>query len=172
MKPSEIEKILNAEEILVDTREQETSSARMRYNAFRTPYRREKLDVGDYTAEFVNGENRYSLRGLVTIERKMSIDELCSCFTVGRARFTREFERAKASGTRVYLLVEGATWERIFAGDYRSKINPKSLAASIMTWMVRYDCRIIFCEQRSSGRLIADILRYEARERLEQTVNE
>ena len=171
MKPSEIEKILAAEEILVDTREQETSSARWRYKAFGCPWRREKLDAGDYTAEFGNGEKRYSLQGLAAVERKMSLDELCACFTSERARFAREFERARAAGTRLYLLVEGATWDKVYRGDYRSRLAPKALAASLMTWMARYDCRVVFCESRSSGRLIADILRYEARERLEQTIN-
>ena len=155
----------------MDTREQDTSSARRRYASFGVPWKREKLDAGDYTAVFDDGENQFSLVGIAAVERKMSLDELCSCFTSERARFAREFERAKAAGTRLYLLVEGASWEKVYKGDYRSRLNPKALAASLLTWMARYDCRVVFCEAKSSGRMIAEILRYEARERLEQTIN-
>ena len=128
-------------------------------------WRREKLDAGDYSAELTISEQKYRIP--VAIERKMSIDELCQCFGRERARFLREFERAKANGTRLYLIVERATWEDLFAGRYRSRLNSKALIASILAWSVRYNVRFFFCRPETCGELIHKILYYEAKEVLE-----
>lgn len=89
------------------------------------PHRREKLDFGDYSCAYVDqdGEEQ-SLAGVVAIERKMSLDELCLCFGKDRPRFEREFQRAKEAGARLYLLVEDASWEDVLHGRYRSRMKP------------------------------------------------
>ena len=82
--------------ILVDTREQDTTSLRRRLELMNCPWERQKLDFGDYSAKcrLPNGE-WLDLSPKVAVERKMSFDELCACFCRGRQRFTREFERAR-----------------------------------------------------------------------------
>ena len=105
---------------------------------------------------------------LFAIERKMSLDELAACYTHDRARFTREFERAQDCGTKIYLLIENATWENLFNGKYRSKFGSNAFAASVLAWLARYDCQIIFCKSETSARLIHDILYRELKERLER----
>lgn len=169
MHPVEIEQTLDSMTVLVDTRERPTDYSEKRYAQFGRPYRREKLNVGDYSAEFVTpaGES-ISLKDRVVVERKNSIDELCMCYTTERGRFEREFERAKNSGIKLYLLVENATFESIYNGKYRSRMNPNALVASILAWLARYDCQIIFCKAETSGKIIHDILYYEMRERLNE----
>lgn len=169
MHPVEVEQTLDSMCVLVDTREQKTAISERRYAQFGKPYRREKLNVGDYSAEFVTpaGES-ISLKDRVVVERKNSIDELCMCYTTERGRFEREFERAKNSGIKLYLLVENATFESIYNGKYRSRMNPNALVASILAWLARYDCQIIFCKAETSGKIIHDILYYEMRERLNE----
>ena len=105
---------------------------------------------------------------LFVIERKMSIDELCQCYTHDRDRFVREFERADRDGAKIYLLVEDATWERFYAGKYRSRMQPQSLIGSTLAWLARYKCQVVFCRQETSGKLIHDILYREVREWLER----
>ena len=83
-------------------------------------------------------------------------------------RFQREFERAEANGTKVYLLIEEANWETLFDGDYRSRLNPDALTASVCAWTARYNINVIFCNARTSGLLIKRLLRYELKERLER----
>ena len=100
----------------------------------------------------------------------MDLDELAQCYCNGRKRFEREFERAQTAGAKIYLLVENATWEDAYMGNYRSKMSPQSLTASMLAWLARYRCQLIFCRQRTSGRLIYDILYREAREHLERTM--
>ena len=167
MHPFEVDNVLQTLTILVDTREQPTARFKKRIEAMGAPAKRHKLDFGDYSAMVMlpNGEE-FSLQDKVCIERKMDINELCSCFCQERARFTREFERAKEAGAKTYLLVENATWENIYNGNYRSLMNPHSLVASINAWLVRYDCVLIFCKPETTGKFIRDILFREMKERL------
>ena len=167
MRPVEIEQVLQHMTVIVDSREQQTEQAERRYSAFGVPWVRGKLDFGDYsTCLALPDGSRIDFQREVVVERKMSLDELCACFTRERDRFAREFDRAKAAGARVYLLVEGASWELIYNGRYRSRLTPQALTASILAWCSRYDCRIMFCKAETSGRLIHDILYREAKERL------
>lgn len=168
MAPHEIEEALKGMVVLVDTREQDTARLRVRLKDMKCEHERCKLDFGDYSAKVpVNGE---WLTLNVVIERKMDLDELAQCYCNGRKRFEREFERAQTAGAKIYLLIENATWEDAYTGNYRSKMSPQALIASILAWLSRYRCQVIFCRQRTSGRLIYDILYREAREHLERTM--
>ena len=163
----EIDTALKTLTVLVDTREQPTPRLKKRIKDLGVPAVRRKLDFGDYSAKVALPDGKeYSLEKTVCIERKMDIDELCGCFCKGRARFTREFERAKKAGAKTYLLVEGASWEKIIRHNYMSLMSPNALVASITAWMARYNCIIIFCTPDISGKLIKDILYREMKERL------
>ena len=163
MTPFEVKKALENMVLLVDTREQDTKALHRRTDSTGLPYERVKLDAGDYSASCP----LLSLKGVVAIERKMSADELALCFGKERDRFEREFERAKASGTRIYLLVENTSFENLYAHKYRSLLSPNAFIASIFAWMARYDCRIILCKAETTGKIIRDILYRELKERLE-----
>lgn len=167
--PFEIGRALESLTVLVDTREQDTPALRRRLAALGHPWRREKLDFGDYSAELALPDGRrQSLAGRVAVERKMSLDELCQCFTGGRARFEREFRRAEQAGARIYLLVEGGSWEKLLAGEYRSRMRPDALAASLLAWSARYGLTPLFCRPETTGRVIGKILKYEAKAILER----
>lgn len=153
--------------VLVDTREQDTPRFRRRMQALGLPYARRKLNFGDYACAVTDSGREIDLSGQVAIERKMDLDELAQCYTRGRRRFEREFERAKAAGAKLYLLIEDADWERAYAGRYRSRLHPHALTASMLAWLARYDCQILLCAAETTPRLIRDILYREARERLE-----
>lgn len=163
MHPVEVKTALESMVILVDTREQDTPRLRARLRQMGVPHERYKLNFGDYSVKC----NILSLSDSVVIERKMSLDELCNCYCKDRKRFEREFERAKEADAKIYLLIEGATWEDVYGGKYRSKMLPQSLAASILAWLARYNCQLQFCEPETSGLLIKDTLYRELKERLE-----
>lgn len=168
MTPFELQKTLESLTLLLDTREQETASLKRRLKDIGLPHKREKLNFGDYSCEVTlpNGSvGRFDW--LFAIERKMNIDELAMCFTSQRKRFTAEFERAKQAGAKIYLLIEGATMEKIVNGQYRSKVSPNALMASIFAFLVRYNCQILFCKAETSGRVIKEILYREAKEYLQ-----
>lgn len=165
MHPVEIKNVIDSMTILIDTREQASDRAEKRYKSFLCSSRRQKLDFGDYSAEFEIDGLVYQLN--VAIERKMNLDELAMCFTHERKRFTAEFERAKKENASMYLLVEDANWENLINGRYRSKFNSFAFLGSLTAWMVRYNCKLIFCKSETSGILIREILKRELKERLE-----
>lgn len=165
---------LKSFEILVDTREQNTKKSRKRYGSFGVPYSKATLEFGDYTYNFMlpNGKKLHdistTIKPLCAVERKMNLDELAGCFTHGRQRFQREFERATKNGCRIYLICENASWENLLNGKYRSRFNSNAFAASATAWMIRYNMNVIFCKEETSGRLIKEILFRDLKERLER----
>ena len=173
MHPVDIEKSLRSMVIIVDTREQSTIKAKKRYEQFGCRYERKGLNFGDYSAycTLPNGE-AYSLENLVSIERKMNLDEIAMCYTRERPRFKREFERARDAGAKVYLLIENGDWEKAYTGSYRSQVKPEALTASIIAWLARYNCQLLFCKEETSGKLIHDVLYREMKERLEALPDE
>lgn len=153
--------------IISDTREQPTDRYKRRMEQIGLPYVREKLDAGDYSCRCLLPDGSdFNLSKYIAIERKMNIDELCQCFTRDRKRFEKEFERAKAAGTKIYLLVENGSWEKVYGGKYRSKMTPQALIASIDAFRARYDMQLDFCKDETSGLLIRDILYRELKEKL------
>ena len=170
MHPLDQKAVLASMSILVDTREQDTARARRRYRNFKIPYRRKALPYGDYTwsAVLPDGTDLEPEHPPAVIERKMSLDELAGCFTRGRSRFQREFQRAADNNARIYLLVEDGSWGELFGHQYRSRLHENAFLASITAFMVRYNANFIFCREGESGRLIKEILYRDLKERLER----
>ena len=159
--------------VCVDTREQDTTRARKRIQTIGLPIQRKALPFGDYSAfcTLPNGE-AYSLEYMVSIERQMNVDEIAMCYTSERPQFKREFERARDAGAKVYLLIENGDWEKAYTGSYRSQVKPEALTASIIAWLARYNCQLLFCKEETSGKLIHDVLFRELKERLEALPDE
>lgn len=167
MHPAEIEECIEQAVLLVDTREQETAALHRRLNQIGLPWERQKLSAGDYSLRCPLPDGcTYDLSEVVAIERKMSLDELAMCFGTQRKRFTAEFDRAAEAGTKLYLLVEAASWEKLFKHEYRSQLNEKALVASIIAFQARYSSPVILCQRESTGKLIREILLKEMKERL------
>lgn len=167
----EINEILQTFQIVADTREQNTPRASERFKSFGVPVQRATMNYGDYCGLItINGEPIYDTSSRISasccIERKMSLDELAMCFTRGRDRFQREFDRAADQGAKVYLLVENASWEAIQKHRYRSRFNPSAFQASLVAWSIRYNLTPVLCKAETSGELIKEILYRDIKERL------
>jgi len=74
------------------------------------------------------------LRDLIRIERKSLVD-LIGVVGAGRDRFEREIDRLQAFPVRV-LIVE-ANWSDIDLGDWRGRVTPETVRASLGSWLVR-----------------------------------
>lgn len=173
MTVPEVEEALKTMVILVDNREQETDRARTRYAQFGCPYERKTIHTGDYSVKFqLPDGDWYDLSNEIAVERKMNLDELCMCFGSERKRFVKEFERAKESSIRLWLVIENSSFKKAYSGAYRSRYNSKSLIASLLAWQARYNCRLVMCDESVTGKLIHDILFYEGREILMGMVDE
>lgn len=168
MTPFELENSLESMVLLVDTREQPTKKLQERIDRTGLPYERCKLDQGDYSCKCTLPDgSELNFSNKVVVERKMSIDELCTCFGKERKRFEKEFERAKDAGCKIYLLVEDGDWEKVYNKKYRSLYNEKALVASIDAFRARYGMQLDFCKAETTGKLIKDILYRELKEYLQ-----
>lgn len=168
MNPFEVNAALKSMVILWDTREQQTPRARKRLEQIQVPIERVALSFGDYSAKC----DALDLRDSVAIERKMDLTELAHCYCQDRKRFTREFERAKESGAKLYLLIENGSLDDAYSGHYRARVHPASLTASMLAWLARYDCQILFCSANNTGKVVHDVLYRELKERLEEMPDE
>ena len=87
----------------------------------------------------------YSVAGLedsFAIERK-SVDDLVNCCLADqRERFKHELHRLR--GYRFKRLLIVGSREDIAAGRYHSRINPKSVLATLGAFEVRYDLPVLF----------------------------
>ena len=165
----EIETLLKSMTVVVDTREQVWSHIESGLTKLHYTNERGKLDYGDYTCKIPDLDGKpVILSDEVVIERKANLDEIAGNFTTDRRRFEAEFIRAKATGVKVFLLIENASWADIFSGNYRSHIAPNALAAAILSWQAKYNITVMFGREKDSARLIAGILYYWLRARLER----
>lgn len=169
----EIESVLRSFCIIHDSREHRTDRARRRYNAFDCPHSSGTLSFGDYCYDAVlpNGSHIVDVSEIINapcvVERKMSLSELEGNFTRGRKRFEREFQKAKDFGSRVFLLVEDGSIDKILSHDYPEKFHPNAYLSSLTSWMVRYNAQVVFCKRNNSGRMIRELLYRDLKERLE-----
>lgn len=165
MTDKQIASIILDMQIIVDTREQKNDHI-IEYFKYRDiPYVVEKLETADYSFMLPH----YAKLGLdqkFLVEKKNSLDEIAGNFTKDRDRFEREFFRAHDQ--KIHLVIETATWKRLLNHNYRSKFEPSSFTASLMTWGIRYNCPIWFVGKEESPYLIYNILKYELMEHLKQ----
>lgn len=166
MEPWAIDQALSEMVLLYDTREQPTAKLKRRLADFEGKSKRVTLQFGDYSVGYYDGGQMVSLQNQIVVERKCSLDELAMCLGKQRDRFEQEFLRAADKGARIYLLVENASWEKLFAGDYRSRMSPQSLIGSLIAWSARYNLNVIFCKAETTGKLLRKIFQYNLHELL------
>jgi ERCC4-type nuclease len=110
------------------------------------------LAAGDYSIEHL--EHR------IAVERK-SLPDFISCCGPERERFERELQRLLGYETRA-VVVE-ASWADLERGDWRSKMQPAAVVASVASW-VGWGIPIILAGNRASGQSATmKILYYAAR---------
>lgn len=138
------------------------------------------LKVGDYTiAVQLPNKEVINFKDKVVIERKADLNELCCNLfdkkdEEGKTRLERELERAKEQGIKVYLVIETTDMHskilssKHFRYDKASKVSPASFNALLMTLCSRYNISVWYTDKHNAGRLIHDLLYYEAREYLKK----
>ena len=155
-------RILQDITVIVDTREQKNQHILDYLKENKIPYIVEKLDVADYSFVLPNYPE-LNMDKIILVEKKNSLSEIATNFTSARDRFTRQFERM-TEGQKIHLVIETATWKKLFNGTYRSKTSPNSMKASLLTWCIRYKCPYHFVEKAESPELIYKIMYYELNE--------
>lgn len=153
--------------IIVDTREKPRAIVKILeyFDAHGAEYRKEKLEYGDYMIE--NGPK-------ISIDRKQSIAELAKNCTRESERFRREMDRAVADGARLVILVEQnryqdrGEWIQVKdISDLMRWSSPHTMVRGekvyrvLYSWRSKWPIDVIFCDKRSTGRMILEILNSE-----------
>jgi len=97
-----------------------------------------QLKTGDYAIQ--------GMEDLVTIERK-SMTDLFSTLGQHRDRFEREHQRM-AEFKRAVVIIEATWWEMTKFPPERSKLNPKTVFRTALSWHVRYGVPWMTVEDR------------------------
>lgn len=121
-----------------------------------------KLLIGDYM-DFN--------RPQIVVDRKQNIAELAKNCTSDHERFKRELERAQRANTTLVVLVEQNRYkdrDRWVHVDSIEGLMPWSSPHTTIVgekvyrvlcgWMAKYPLRVEFCDKRSTGRRIYEII--------------
>lgn len=170
---TEIKKLLNENfKVLYDTREQVNKHVLHYFDSKKIPYKRQKLDEGDYTAIITARPEMGIIRDLyfpVRIERKNSVDELAGNLaektdTRDDIRLERELVRAKAKNIKMFLIIEDSEGlNKIESGDYMSNYNSKAFMAKYTSISDKYLNGTVFCSNQKTGYHILRLLYYAVR---------
>ena len=159
--------MLTPELILVDTREKPKAIQGILRTIDRAgvEYERTKLLFGDYM-----DWNRPE----VVIDRKQSIQELAQNCTRDHVRFRAELDRAKKAGAKLVILVEqnrykdGDEWRAVeditdlmYWTSPHTTIRGEKVYRVLRGWMAKYDIDVQFCDKRSTGKRILEIIYHE-----------
>ena len=152
---NEIDTIIKSMVILVDTREKENGNEHILayFDKKKIPYKKKALDYGDYSFMIPKNEDLNIDRDLyfdkkIMAERKGSLEELSGNVTKERARLEKEL--ALAPDNKV-IVIEQSTYEDVVKGNYNSKLNKKSVWATMFSWWHKYKCPIVFIPNSCTG---------------------
>lgn len=118
-------------------------------------FENKKLDVGDYML---------STNKNVSVDTKYGMDELSTNLTnrEDHKRFMAEIRRAYKSGIKLIILIEdGKIKDKNDVAGWRSKytgVTGGRLLQEMFRLEMAYGVRFMFCEKRSCGRRIMEIL--------------
>lgn len=176
LKDKEIKELLKYMFIIVDSREDEDKPIIQYFKKKKIPFKRKKLDFGDYSFgisknpifEELGIKTDVSFENQIAIECKMSLDEISNNLTKERERFNNEFMRAKFKNCEMHLLIENATLDDIYNRSYNSQFNEKSFINSLISFQLRYDLKIHFIRSDLSGYHILQIFKIYLKHFLEE----
>lgn len=155
--------------IICDTREKKNGHVLAWFERCGVPYKIQKMDVADYQIEG---------RDKLVIDRKQNLGELCkNLFYTGkkkdkngeptgkseRERFWSEIRKAREGKIKLIVLCEHggriksipdiATWSSKY-----TKVTGRALMEKVHRVHTAYGVEFLFCDKRSTGRRIYEIL--------------
>lgn len=145
--------------LIVDTREQKWKHIEEYLESHNIVYKMQKLDIGDYMLT----ENPR-----VSIDRKANLDEIGSNLMSGKGnyhRFLKEVKRAKMSGVRLIVLIEGTSCKRVedvklWKSKY-TRITGGWLFRQMQNLTYGYGIEWRFCRSNQTAKTILELLKGE-----------
>lgn len=141
--------------IICDTREKKNAHILQYFDQHGIEYAIRKLDTGDYMS---------TSRDRLTIDRKQDLSEICgNLCSPDKSRFWREVRRAKAERVKMIVLIEqGGAFKTLkdvpqWRGKY-TRVTGYQLYNEMCRCSIAYGVEFLFCDKRSTGRKIAELL--------------
>lgn len=141
--------------IVCDTREKKNAHILQYFDQHGIEYAIRKLDTGDYMS---------TSRDRLTIDRKQDLSEICgNLCSPDKSRFWREVRRAKAERVKMIVLIEqGGAFKTLkdvpqWRGKY-TRVTGYQLYNEMCRCSIAYGVEFLFCDKRSTGRKIAELL--------------
>lgn len=142
--------------ILVDTREKKHEHILAYFDRHGIAYKEQKLDEADYAIEGCD---------TLVVDRKQNLGELSRNLLNRQdsSRFWKEVRRCREKGKKLIILCEHggkvktiddvALWTDKYSG-----VSGRSLRKEIYRVHVTYGVEFLFCDKRSTGRRIVELL--------------
>ena len=155
--------------LIVDSREKQKAITKILnyFDKHEITYEVSKLLFGDYM-DWNNPS--------IVIDRKQNIAELAKNCTSEHKRFRAELERAQKAGATLVILVEqnrykdrDETIEVNSIEDLLRWSSPHTVIRGervyriLVSWTAKYPLRVEFCDKRSTGRRITEIIYGESK---------
>lgn len=141
--------------LYADSREKKNAHILAYFDRHGIEYEIRPLNVGDYMFE----------GGTVSVDRKQNLDEISKNLMnkSDKSRFWKEVRRAKEQGIKLIVLCEHggkihsikdvATWHSKY-----SPVSGRDLMEELYRVHIAYNVDFLFCDKRSTGRRILEIL--------------
>lgn len=110
-------------------------------------------------------------RPQIVVDRKQNIAELAKNCTSEHERFRRELERAQKANATLVILVEQDRYkdrdqwihvrdvsDLMLWSSPHTTIRGEKVFRVLRSWMAKYPLRVEFCDKRSTGRRIYEII--------------
>ena len=137
-----------------DSREKKNDHIKAYFEKNGIQFKVQKLDEGDYQIE--GNPN-------ITVDRKQNMQEVYNCVVNDKSRFMKEVRRCYQKGIKLLVLVEHGGQIKSLADvpNWKPKygtISSREIAERLYRLHISYGVEIIFCDKRSTGKRIVELL--------------
>lgn len=137
----------------------------------------DRNEIQHETCKLFFGDYQDYLRPWKVIDRKQNILELAKNCTKDHERFRRELDRVEATGSELVILVEQNRykdrdeWVEVKSiedlvrwSSPHTMVRGEKVFRVLKSWCAKYPIRVEFCDKRSTGRRIVEILYEEEKQ--------
>ena len=142
--------------IIIDSREKKYDHVKKWFSENGIDFEVKKLDVGDYQ---IKGHPK------ISVDRKQNLEELSRNLMNRKdhSRFWKEVRRANENGVKLVVLTEHSRYIKSiedvskWSSQY-SGVSGRRLMDEIYRVHISYGVEFVFCDKRSTGRRIMELL--------------
>ena len=139
---------------IFDSREKKNDHIKAYFKKHGIPFKVQKLDEGDYQIE---GKPN------ISVDRKKDMQETYNCVVNDKSRFLKEVRRCHEKGIRLFVLIEHGGQIKSLEDVKKWKpkygtISSRAIADRLYRLHIAYGVEFLFCDKRSTGRRIIEIL--------------